>query len=154
MPNTYSQLYNHYVFSVQNRRSVLNPSWQDELFKYMTGIIEQQGHRLFAINGVLDHVHILISMNPKQAPSDLMYHLKRSSTLWINKNNFVSGKFSWQEGFGVFSYGKSQIPTIVKYIENQQLHHKKKTFLEEYMGFLKAYEIDFDERYIFKPIDM
>jgi REP element-mobilizing transposase RayT len=119
----------------------------------MSGIIEHQEHKLFSINGMPDHIHILISMNPKQAPSDLMYHVKRSSSIWINDNKLCAGKFSWQEGFGAFSYGKSQIPAIARYIENQKQHHLKKTFIEEYIGFLKAFDIEYDERYIYKPID-
>lgn len=119
----------------------------------MTGIIELQEHKLFSINGIADHVHILVSMNPKQAPSDLMFHVKRSSSIWINDNNLCSGKFAWQEGFGAFSYGKSQIPTIARYIENQQKHHMKRTFIDEYKGFLNALGIEYDDRYIYKPID-
>jgi putative transposase len=153
MPNTYSQLYTHYVFAVQNRISLIQSNWKPDLYKYMNGIIEQQGHKPFAINGMPDHVHVLVSMNPKQAPSDLLYHLKRSSTLWINQNRLVSGKFSWQEGFGAFSYGKSQISSIVNYIDNQEKHHKKQTFHEEYLKFLKLYEVDYDERFVFKPIE-
>jgi REP element-mobilizing transposase RayT len=116
MANTYTQLYIHYVFSVQNRLSLINKKWQDDLYKYMTGIIIQQGHKLYVINGMNDHVHALISMNPKQAPSDLMYHLKRSSSLWINENKLSVGKFSWQEGFGAFSLGKPQLAEKIKYI--------------------------------------
>jgi len=153
MANTYTQLYIQFIFAVQNRQSAISENWQTNLYKYMTGIIEQQEHKLFAINGISDHVHILISMNPKQAPSDLMFHVKRSSSLWINENNLCPGKFAWQEGFGAFSYGKSQISTIIQYIENQQLHHRKQTFIKEYVGFLKAFEIEYDERYIYKPID-
>ena len=100
-----------------------------------------------------DHVHILVSMNPKQSPSDLMYQAKRSSSLWINENKFVSGKFSWQEGFGAFSYGKSQIPDIAKYIETQEQHHRIRTFHQEYLGFLKLFEIEYDEQYVFKIIE-
>lgn len=153
MANTYTQLYIHFVFAVQNRISLIRDNWQSDLYKYMNGIIEQQGHKPFAINGMQDHVHVLVSMSPKQAPSDLMYYIKRSSSLWINEHKFVTGKFSWQEGFGAFSYGKSQIPDISRYIDNQQMHHKKQTFYEEYLAFLKAYDIEFDERYVFKPID-
>ena len=109
MANTYTQLYIHYVFTVQNRLCLINKSWQIYLYKYISGIVEQQGHKLFIINGMPDHIHILISMSPKQAPSDLLYHLKRSSSIWINQNKFSSGKFSWQEGFGGFSVGKSHL---------------------------------------------
>ncbi|MEI6748510.1 MAG: IS200/IS605 family transposase, partial [Bacteroidota bacterium] len=126
---------------------------QIQLYKYVTGIVEQQEHKLFAINGMSDHLHILISMNPKQSPSDLMFNVKRSSSLWINENKLVSGKFSWQEGFGAFTYGKSQIPAIAGYIENQQQYHKKVSFHDEYIGFLNAFGIDYDERYVFKLIE-
>lgn len=153
MANTYTQIYLQFVFAVQNRGSLINENWQTDLYKYMSGIIEKQENKLFAINGMPDHVHILISMNPKQAPSDLMYHVKRSSSLWINDKKLCSGRFSWQEGFGAFSYGKSQIQMITRYIENQQQHHKKHSFIDEYIDFLKAYEIDYDERYIYKPIE-
>ena len=152
MANTYTQLYIQFVFAVQNRISLIKDDWQTDLYKYMTGIIGQQEHKLFSINGIEDHVHILISINPKQAPSDLMYHVKRSSSIWINENKLCPGKFSWQEGFGAFSYGKSQIPNIVQYIENQQQHHMKRTFINEYIGFLKAFEIEYAEQYIYKPI--
>ncbi|MBP8042603.1 MAG: IS200/IS605 family transposase [Bacteroidales bacterium] len=153
MPNTYTQLYVHYIFAVQNRISLISNKWKEDLYKYINGIIIQQGHKPFAINGIPDHVHVLVSMSPKQAPSDLMFHVKRSSSLWINDNKLVAGKFSWQEGFGGFSYGKSQIPSIVKYIANQEKHHKKQSFYEEYLDFLKFYEVEFDERYVLKPIE-
>jgi len=153
MPNTYSQLYIHYVFAVQNRLSLIQDKWRIQLYKYINGIVEQQGHKPFSINGMPDHIHLLVSMNPKQSPSDLLFHVKRSSSLWINENKLVHGKFSWQEGFGAFSYGKSQIPAIINYIENQQKHHKKLSFREEYVEFLKLYDVSFDERYIFKPIE-
>lgn len=153
MANTYTQIYIQYVFAVQNRISLIADDWQTDLYKYMTGIIANQEHKLLSINGIPDHVHILVSMNPKQAPSDLMFHVKRSSSIWINDNKLCSGKFTWQEGFGAFSYGKSQIPTLAKYIENQKQHHKKKSFIEEYKGFLKAFGIEFDDRYIYKSID-
>ena len=153
MANTYTQIYIQYVFAVQNRVSLIDESWQTDLYKYMSGIIEKHENKMFTINGMPDHIHILISMNPKQSPSDLMFHVKRSSSLWINDNKFCSGRFSWQEGFGAFSYGKSQIPMIARYIENQQRHHKKQTFIEEYIDFLKAFEIDYDERYIYKSIE-
>jgi len=153
MANTYTQLYIHYIFAVQNRISLINKKWKEQLYKYINGIIIQQGHKPFAINGMPDHIHVLVSMSPKQAPSDLMFDVKRSSTLWINEHKFVSGKFSWQEGFGAFSYSKSQIPLIVNYIEDQEKHHKKQTFYEEYLDFLKLYEVEFDERYVLKPIE-
>jgi REP element-mobilizing transposase RayT len=153
MPNTYSQIYLHFVFAVQNRISLINERWQDELFKYISTIIANNGHKTLSINGMPDHVHALISMNPKQAPSDLMYDVKRSSSLWINKQKLVPGKFSWQEGFGVFSYGKSQIPNVAQYIENQKEHHYKRNFIDEYKALLEIFGIEYDDRYIYKPIE-
>ena len=153
MANTYSQIYLHFVFAVQNRPSIISPTWQEGLYKYMNGIISRQGHKVYVINGMPDHVHALVSMNPKQAPSDLMQDVKRNSTLWINENRFVRGKFSWQEGFGVFSYGHSQIPMIANYIEQQKKHHHKRTFIEEYREFLRLFNVEFDERYIYKAIE-
>ncbi|HPJ45224.1 MAG TPA: IS200/IS605 family transposase [Tenuifilaceae bacterium] len=153
MANTYNQLYVHFVFAVQNRMCLIHNKWQNDLYKYINGIIEQQGHKLYVINGMPDHIHILISMSPKQAPSDLMYHIKRSSSLWINNNKLSIGKFSWQEGFGAFSLGKSQLRDKIMYIENQQEHHSKRSFQEEYLQFLQENDIDFDERYIFKPAE-
>ena len=153
MANTYTQIYIHYVFAVQNRKGLIQTRWRNELYKYMTGTITNKGHKLFAIGGMPDHIHILVSMSPKQSPSDLMADVKRSSSLWINKNNLVSEKFSWQEGFGAFSYGKSQIFNIVNYIQTQEEHHKKRTFREEYLEFLKLFDIEYDEKYIFKSIE-
>ena len=153
MANTYTQLYTQFVFAVQNRPSLILESWQSDLYKYMNGIIKQQGHKPYAINGPSNHVHILVSMHPNQSSSDLVYNIKRSSSLWINENKLVPGKFSWQEGFGAFSYGKSQMPNIIAYIDNQKIHHMKRTFHEEYIAFLKAFDVDFDERYILKSIE-
>ena len=153
MANTYTQLYIHYIFAVQNRICIINESWQVDLYKYIAGIINQQGHKLYCINGMPDHVHILISMNPKQAPSDIMYHVKRSSSLWINQNRLTSGQFSWQEGFGGFTVGKSQLSDKIKYIENQKEHHKTTSFKDEYLQFLKEYDVEYDERYIFKVVE-
>ena len=148
MANTYSQIYLHFVFAVQNRVSLISQKWQVDLYKYMSGIISNDGHKMYAINGMPDHVHALVSMNPKQSPSDLMHDVKRSSSLWINQNRFVVGKFAWQEGFGVFSYGNSQVPDIATYIEQQERHYGKYTFIEEYTQFLKLFEVEYDERYI------
>jgi putative transposase len=152
MANTYTQLYVHYIFAVQNRQSLINNNIKEDVCKYISGIIEQQGHKVFAINGMPDHLHILVSMNPVQAPSEMMFHIKRSSSLWINKNKLTGNRFRWQEGFGAFSYGRSQIPIIAGYIERQQIHHRKKTFYEEYTEFLKAFDVEYDERYILKPV--
>ena len=153
MANTFTQLYVHFVFAVQNRICLIRPEWKRELYGYMGGIVKQHGHQPYAINGMPDHAHALVSMNPKQAPSELMYHVKRGSSLWINEKRLVAGKFSWQEGFGAFSYGKSQIPGIAAYIEKQEEHHATRGFIEEYLSFLKKFGVEYDERYIFKPVE-
>ena len=152
MANTYTQIFIQYVFAVQDRHCLINTLWKDELNRYLIGIIDYHGCKVYAINGMSDHLHILVSMSPNQSPSTLMYEVKRSSSLWINEKKFIKSKFSWQEGFGAFSYSKSQISSVAKYIADQERHHKKTTFMEEYKAFLKLYEIDYDERYVFKPI--
>lgn len=153
MANTYTQLYIHFVFAVQNRQSLISEDWQPLLYQYLGGIINNHGHKPYVINGMPDHIHALVSMHPDQSPSDLMYRVKRYSSLWINENRFVNGKFRWQAGFGAFSYSKSHIPVIARYIENQKQHHRIKSFKEEYMKLLEKFDIEYDERYILKPID-
>ena len=150
MSNTYTQIHIHAVFAVQNRLSLIHKPWQEELYQYITGIITNNGHKLLQIGGMPDHVHVLFGMRPVQSLSDLMKKMKESSSLWINQNRFVMGKFSWQEGYGAFSYGKSQIDSVVKYIKRQEQHHKKRTFAEEYLEFLKLFDVEFDERYVLK----
>ena len=152
MANTYTQLYVHFVFAVQDRTSLIKSSWKDSLYKYIIAIINEQGHKPYIINGMMDHIHLLVSMNPKQSPYDLMYHVKRSSSKWINSNRLVMGKFTWQEGFGAFTLDKSQIASKIDYIKNQQQHHAKKSFREEYLEFLKESEVDYDDRYIFRDV--
>ena len=152
MPNTYTQIHIHFVFAVTHRYGIINATWKDELYKYITGVIQKNTHKLICINGMPDHVHILAGVRPTQSISDLMQDIKGNSSKWINEKRLVAGKFEWQEGYGAFSYGKSQIKDVIRYIENQEHHHKKKSFLEEYRDFLNAFEIDFDERYIFKDL--
>jgi putative transposase len=153
MPNTYTQIHLHLIFAVQNRRSLINDSWKDRLYMYITGIVQTNKHKMIIINGMPDHLHIAIGMRPTQSVSDLMQDIKGSSSTWINDNKFVQGKFQWQEGYGAFSYNKSLLPKLINYIKNQEEHHKKTTFIEEYKEFLKAFEIDFDEKYIFKELE-
>ena len=114
------------------------------------GIVEKNGHKLLAINGMPDHIHIFIGMRPTQSVSDLLQDIKRNSSLWINKRGFVNGKFEWQEGYGAFSYSKSHVKNVIEYIRKQEEHHKKHTFKEEYLEFLKKFEIEYDEKYIFR----
>ncbi len=153
MPNTFTQIYVQTVFTVKNRLSVIMPSWKDELYKYMTGIVQNNGHKLIAINGTSDHVHLFVGLKPSQSLSELMQDVKGDSSKWINSKGFVKGHFEWQAGFGAFSYAHSQIDNVVKYINNQELHHKKETFLQEYLRFLNEFEVQYDERYIFKPVE-
>jgi putative transposase len=153
MPNTYTQIHLHLIFAVQNRRSLINDSWKDRLYMYITGIVQTNKHKMIIINGMPDHLHIAIGMRPTQSVSDLMQDIKGSSSTWINDNKFVQGKFQWQEGYGAFSYNKSLLPKLIDYIKNQEKHHEEKTFLEEYKDFLKAFEIEFDEKYIFKELE-
>jgi REP element-mobilizing transposase RayT len=152
MANTYTQIHIQAVFAVQNRECIIKPSWKDELYKYITGIVQQNKHKLLSINGMPDHIHILFGFRPTQSLSDLMQDIKGDSSKWINEKGFVKGKFSWQEGYGAFSYSKSELHRIINYIESQEAHHKKETFIEEYLDFLKEFEVDFDDRYIFKPV--
>ena len=153
MANTYTQIHIQAVFAVQNRRCLIDRKWKDELYKYIIGIIQNYNHKVLQINGMPDHIHILFGMRPTQSLSDLMQKVKQDSSKWINKKGFVNERFSWQEGFGGFSYSKSQLPKVIHYIQNQENHHKKQSFLEEYMDVLKDFEIEFDDRYIFKSID-
>ena len=153
MPNTYAQIYMHFIFAVSNRDCAIMDSWKDELYKYITGIVENHRQHLMAIGGHYDHVHMLVSLSPAMSCSDLMAEVKRSSSKWINDKRLVLGRFSWQEGFGAFSYSQSQIQNVIQYIQNQEEHHRVKTFREEYILFLKQFHVDYDEKYIFEEID-
>jgi putative transposase len=153
MSNTYTQIHIHVVFAVKNRVGIIHKDWSDELYKYITGIIQKNDHKLLIINGVEDHVHLFFGMRPTQTLSDLIQDVKANSSKWINEKGFVQGRFEWQSGYGAFSYSKSQISSVIKYIENQEVHHTKQTFLEEYKNLLDQFEVDYDERYIFKPLE-
>jgi REP element-mobilizing transposase RayT len=153
MANTYTQIHLQLIFAVQNRRSLIQQSWEDRLYEYITGIVQQHTHKMIIINGMPDHLHVVIGMRPIQSLSDLMQDIKGNSSKWINEKKLSTDRFSWQEGFGAFSYSKSQLPGLIKYVKNQKEHHTKKTFIDEYKEFLKAFEVDYDERYIFKELD-
>ena len=153
MANTYTQIYIHIVFAVQGRQSLIGQKHNDELQKYITGIVSGQGQKLIAINNMPDHCHILIGQRPTIALSDLVRQIKAGSSGFINDRRWVAGKFSWQEGFGAFSYSHSQISTVVRYIQNQQEHHQRKSFSQEYVELLKRFNVSHDERYIFKPVE-
>ena len=130
--------------------SLIKTDWQEQLYKYIITIIQKHEHKVLSIGGMPDHVHILFGMRPTQSLSNLIQDIKGSSSLWINQKRLVMGRFSWQEGYGAFSYGKSQIDNVVKYIQQQEVHHKKRNFAEEYAELLKLFNVEFDERYILK----
>ena len=153
MANTYTQIHIQTVFAVQNRLSLIQPTWKVELYRYMTGIIQNHGHKLLQINGMPDHVHILFGMRPTQSLSDLMKQVKQDSSKWINDNRLVRGKFAWQAGYGAFSYSKDQVQQVIRYIQNQENHHQKLSFYDEYIGLLEEFNVDFNEAYLFKPVD-
>ena len=153
MANTYSQIYIQIVFAVRGRRNFIKESFRNELQKYMTGIVTNKKQKLYAIYCMPDHTHILISLKPDIAISDLVRDIKANSSSFIKEKKFVGNLFSWQEGFGAFSYSKSQAPAVVKYILNQPVHHRKKTFQTEYLDFLNKFEIDYNEKYLFEFYD-
>lgn len=149
MANTYSQIYIHLVFAVKGRENAIDKSFKNELYKYICGIVTNKKQKVFSINGVADHIHILVSIGPDYSISNLVKDIKVNSTKWINEKKFVIEKFQWQEGFGAFSVSQSQISKVATYIDNQEEHHKKTTFKQEYIDFLKSYNIEYDEKYIF-----
>jgi REP element-mobilizing transposase RayT len=153
MANTFTQIHIHTVFAIQNRISSIKKDWQERLYKYIIAIIQKHGHKVISIGGMADHIHILFGFRPTQSLSALMQEVKRDSSEWINQNKFVAGKFSWQEGYGAFSYSKSQIANVAKYIENQEKHHTKQSFTEEYRKILDIFGIEYDNRYLFREID-
>jgi REP element-mobilizing transposase RayT len=153
MAGTFSRLYIHVVFAVKGRESLIHASWEEELYKYITGIVSNKEQKMLAINGMPDHIHIFIGMKPSCCLSDLVREIKKSSNDFIKEKRFTKCKFSWQEGFGAFSYAHSQIDTVVNYIKNQKEHHRKQTFRDEYVEFLKKFAIEFKEEHIFQWIE-
>ena len=153
MANTYSQIYIQIVFAVKGRQNLISSEWKDELFKYITGIVTNEGQKLIAVNGMPDHVHILIGLKPNKALSDLVRDIKANSSRFINEKAWISGKFEWQTGFGAFTYSHSQLINVINYIQNQEEHHKSKTFKEEYVEFLKLYTVDFKNEYLFDDVN-
>ena len=152
MANTYTQIHLQAVFAVKNRQSLIEVEWKDGLYKYITGIIQKNGHKLLSINGMPDHVHILFGMRPNQSISELMKFVKGDSSKWVNQNGLSKQRFSWQSGYGCFSYAKSELPVVIRYIENQEEHHRRKSFLKEYLDFLREFEVDYDEQYVFNSV--
>jgi len=150
MSSTFSQIYIQIVFAVKGREFLIHQSWEAELYKYITGIVQNKEQKLIAINGMPDHIHIFIGMKPSCCLSDLVREIKKSSNTFIKENKFSKHNFQWQEGFGAFSYSHSHIGKVAKYIENQKEHHKKKSFKEEYLRFLNKFEIEHKKEYLFK----
>ncbi len=150
MANTYTQVHLQFVFAPKYRASLVHSSWENDLYRYVTGIVQTNKHKMIAINGMPGHVHMLIGFRATQTMADLMQDVKAGSSKWINDNKYCNTRFEWQSGYGVFSYAKSQLPDVIRYIQNQNEHHRKHTFLQEYKLFLEKFEVEYDERYIFQ----
>jgi len=150
MANTYTQLHIQFVFAVKYRLALIEKGWKDELHKYITGIIQGNGHKMLQINGMPNHIHIFFGMRPTQFITSLVQKVKAESSKWVKDKKFCTTPFAWQEGYAAFSYSKSHVPDVIRYIQNQEVHHQKETFLEEYKKILKVFEIEYDEQYIFK----
>ena len=153
MANTFSQIYIQVVFAVSNRQSLIKTELREDLYKYITGIVKNQGQKLLSISGMPDHVHILIGLKPAIALADLVREIKADSTNFINQKKLVHGRFNWQEGYGAFSYGHSQLNTIIRYIQNQERHHQHRSFKNEYLTLLRKFDIAFEEKYAFEFIE-
>ena len=150
--NTYTQIHIQSVFAVKYRIGIIQSDWKEELYKYITGIVQAYNHKLLAINGMPDHLHVFFGMRPTQSLSDLMQDIKGSSSKWINNRRLTKCHFEWQEGYGAFSYTKSDVRRVITYILNQEIHHRKISFLEEYKEMLEEFEVAYDERYLFKEL--
>ena len=150
MAGTYTQIYIQVVFAVKGRQNLLAKAWRQDVFKYMAGIIKNKGHKPIIVNGVSDHVHAFIGLRPAMALSDLVRDMKNNTTNFINAQGWASGKFHWQEGYGAFSYSHSQIDNVYNYILNQEAHHAKRNFRDEYLEFLARFEVEHDEKYLFE----
>ncbi|MEO5892424.1 MAG: IS200/IS605 family transposase [Ferruginibacter sp.] len=153
MSDTYTQLYIQLVFAVKGRNSFIQYAWEEELYKYVTGVVQKDKHKMIAVNGMPDHVHIFLGLNPSIAISDLVKDIKRASNNWINDKAFIKRKFEWQAGYGAFSYGRSQIDQVSRYIMNQKQHHIKQSFKNEYISLLKLFEIAYKDEYLFEFYD-
>jgi len=153
MAGTFSQIYIQAVFAVKGRENLIRREWKDELHKYIAGIIKGKDQKSIIVNGMPDHIHAFIGLRPSMAISDLLRDIKNNSSNFINDKKWVRGKFSWQGGYGAFSYSHSQIETVYNYILNQEEHHRRKTFREEYLQFLKEFDVPYEEKYLFEWIE-
>ena len=153
MANTYSQIYLQFVFAVRNRRTLISPQHKEELHKYFTGLVSTRKAKMLAVNAMPDHTHLFVGFKPVISISDFMKEIKVESNEFINGKKWIAGNFAWQEGYGVFSYSHSHIGSVIRYIQNQEKHHQKKSFKEEYLDFLKKFEIDFKNEYLFTFIE-
>ena len=153
MAGTFSQIYIQVVFAVKGRECVIHTSWEEELYKYISGIVRNKGQKMLAINGMPDHLHIIIGMKPSCCLSDLVREIKKSSNDFINEKKFSKYKFSWQEGYGAFSYSHSALDNVIQYVNNQKEHHRKISFKEEYKEFLEKFEVEFREEYLFEWLE-
>jgi putative transposase len=153
MANTFTQVHIHAVFAVKFRNALILPSWKDRFHQYITGIVQGNGHKMLAINSMPDHMHILFGLRPTQSLADVMRMAKCDSSEWVNKNRLSSGDFKWQAGYSAFSYSKWDLKRVADYVENQQDHHRQRTFLEEHAQLLEAFEIEYDRSFIFKPLE-
>ena len=154
MSGTFSQIYIQIVFAVKGRDNLIDRKWDEKLYQYISAIIRNKGQKLIAINGMPDHIHIFIGLKPSCCLSDLVREIKKSSNEFIRENKLVRGNFNWQEGYGAFSYSHSQIDSVCKYIFNQKEHHKKVLFRDEYIDFLKKFEIEYNEKFLFDWLEM
>ena len=152
MANTYHQIYIQTVFPVKYRNSVIDKTWKEQLCAVMGNLINEDGCKTMLVNGVEDHVHCFFGLKPSISVSDLMKNVKAKSSKWVNEQKLTKERFEWQDGFGAFSYGHSQINNVFQYIKNQEEHHRTKTFKEEYLKFLDIFEVPYEERYIFKDL--
>ena len=150
MANSFSQIYIQIVFAVEHRNALISSEWEVELHKYITGIVQNKGQKLLAINGIHDHIHIFIGMKPNCCLSDLVREIKKSSHDFIKEKKFTKRNFKWQEGFGAFSYSQSAVDNVISYVMNQKEHHKKQNFREEFIDLLNKFQIKFSEEYLFK----
>ena len=151
--STYSQIYIQTIFAIKGRENLIRPNWEERLYKYITGIVQNKGQKMLAINGMPDHIHFLIGMKPSCCLSDLVREIKKSSNDFVKESRFTKFRFNWQEGFGAFSYSHSQLNDVIAYVMNQKEHHKWKSFKEEYIEFLKEFKIDYNEKYLFEWYD-